>query len=259
MSEPYKLYRNRFKAGPDAAHRARVDQPEIKARGAMKILLAEDDRQVAAFVIAGLEESGHSVDHVADGREALSYCMYNHCDVAVFDRMMPGMDGLSVLKALRASGNRLPVLMVTALGDVDSRVEGLQAGADDYLAKPFHFSELLARVVALTRRDRETAEVAELKVHDLTLDLLARTAHRQWHMIELQSKEFALLEVLMRNAGRVVTRTMLLEKVWNFNFDPNSSVVETHISRLRSKVDKPFDPILIHTIRSIGYSIHGPR
>ena len=225
----------------------------------MKILLAEDDRKVAAFIIAGLEENGHSVDHVADGREALSYCLYNDCDLAVLDRMMPGMDGLSVLRAMRASGKTLPVLMLTALGDVEARVEGLQAGADDYLAKPFHFSELLARVVALTRRRSETAEVAELRVHDLSLDLLARTAHRQGQSITLQTKEFALLEVLMRNAGRVVTRTMLLEKVWNFNFDPNTSVVETHISRLRSKVDKPFAPDLIHTIRNVGYSLHAPR
>lgn len=225
----------------------------------MKILLAEDDQKVAQFVIAGFEESGHSVDHVSDGREALSYCMYNDCDVAVLDRMMPGIDGLSVLKGLRAAGKKVPVLMLTALGDVDSRVEGLQAGADDYLAKPFHFSELLARVVALTRRQMEAADTPALKVHDLSLDLLARTAHRQGQLIELQAKEFALLEILMRNAGRVVTRTMLLEKVWNFNFDPNTSVVETHISRLRTKVDKPFEVALIHTIRNTGYSIHGPR
>lgn len=226
---------------------------------AMKVLLAEDDQKVAQFMIAALGEAGHSVDHVSDGREALSYCMYNDCDVAVLDRMMPGMDGLSVLKGLRAAGKKVPVLMLTALGDVDARVEGLQAGADDYLAKPFHFSELLARIVALTRRQMEAPDTPVLKVHDLSLDLLARTAHRQGQSIELQSKEFALLEILMRNTGRVVTRTMLLEKVWNFNFDPNTSVVETHISRLRSKVDKPFDPPLIHTIRNTGYSIHGPR
>ncbi|UOA28644.1 response regulator transcription factor [Pseudosulfitobacter sp. DSM 107133] len=225
----------------------------------MKILLAEDDAAVAKFVITGFEENGHSVDHVSDGRDALSYCMYNDCEVAVLDRMMPGMDGLSVLKALRAAGKNMPVLMLTALSDVDNRVEGLQAGADDYLAKPFHFSELLARVLALTRRRTDHVSQTELVVHDLTLDLLARTAQRQHQLIELQTKEFALLEILMRNAGRVVTRTMLLEKVWNFNFDPNTSVVETHISRLRSKVDKPFDVALIHTMRNTGYSMHGPR
>jgi two-component system OmpR family response regulator len=225
----------------------------------MKILLAEDDPKVAAFVVAGLEENGHSVDHVSDGRDALSYCLYNDCDVAVLDRMMPGMDGLSVVKALRAGGSKLPILMLTALGDVDNRVAGLQAGADDYLAKPFHFSELLARIVALTRRGGDAPDAPTLTVHDLTLDLLTRTATRQGKMIELQAKEFALLEVLMRNAGRVVTRTMLLERVWNFNFEPNTTVVETHVSRLRSKIDKPFDVPLIHTMRNVGYSMHGPR
>jgi two-component system OmpR family response regulator len=225
----------------------------------MKILLAEDDAEIAKFVIAGIEENGHSVDHVTDGRDALSYLLYNECDVAVLDRMMPGMDGLSALKAMRAAGKSLPVLMLTALGDVDSRVEGLQSGADDYLAKPFHFSELMARVMSLTRRRTDHAAQTELVVHDLTLDLLTRTARRQDQNIELQAKEFAMLEILMRNSGRVVTRTMLLEKVWNFNFDPNTSVVETHMSRLRSKVDKPFDTALIHTIRNAGYSMHGPR
>ncbi|PIL17485.1 hypothetical protein P775_24155 [Puniceibacterium antarcticum] len=204
----------------------------------MKILLVEDDMKMAKFMVSGLEEQGHSVDHVSDGRDGLSYCMYNDCEVVILDRMMPGMDGLSVLKALRAVGKAVPVLMLTALGDVDARVEGLEAGADDYLAKPFHFSELLARVVALTRRHSDKTDVAELTVHDLTLDLLTRKARRQGSVIDLQSKEFVLLEVLMRSAGRVVTRTMLLEKVWSFNFDPNTSVVETHISRLRSKVDK---------------------
>jgi two-component system, OmpR family, response regulator len=173
--------------------------------------------------------------------------------------MMPGMDGLSVVKALRAGGSKLPVLMLTALGDVDNRVMGLQAGADDYLAKPFHFSELYARIEALTRRQTEATGTQSLTVHDLTLDLLTRTASRQGKLIELQSKEFALLEILMRNAGRVVTRTMLLERVWNFNFEPNTTVVETHISRLRSKIDKPFDVPLLHTMRNTGYSMHGPR
>lgn len=225
----------------------------------MKILLAEDDEKVAAFIVTGLQENGHSVDHVTDGRDALSYCLYNDCDLAILDRMMPGMDGLNVVKALRAGGATLPVLMLTALGDLDNRVQGLHAGADDYLAKPFHFSELLARVVALTRRRHDTAEIPSLTVHDLTLDLLTRTATRQGTVIELQAKEFALLEILMRNAGRVVTRTMLLERVWNFNFEPNTTVVETHISRLRSKIDKPFDVPLLHTLRNTGYSMHGPR
>ncbi|MFZ1469286.1 MAG: response regulator transcription factor [Paracoccaceae bacterium] len=225
----------------------------------MKILLAEDDVKMAEYMTAGLAESGHSVDHVADGRDALAYCLYNDCDVAILDRMMPGMDGLSVLKALRAAGKDLPVLFLTAMGQVDDRVEGLAAGGDDYLVKPFHFSELLARIATITRRKHATAEANTIDVHDLHLDLLSRTATRQGKLIELQSKEFAMLEVLMRNAGRVVTRTMLLERIWNFNFEPNTTVVETHMSRLRSKIDKPFDTPLIHTIRNTGYSMHGPR
>lgn len=225
----------------------------------MKILLAEDDRKTAEFIATGLSEHGHSVDHVCDGREALSYCLYNTCDLAIMDRMMPGMDGLSVVRALRAARNEVPVLFLTAMGDVEDRVEGLSAGGDDYLVKPFHFSELLARIASLTRRQKDIAPIPFLTVHDLHLDLLARTASRQGHLIELQTKEFAVLELLMRNAGRVVTRTMLLERVWNFNFEPNTTVVETHISRLRGKIDKPFEVPLIHTVRNTGYTLHGPR
>ncbi|QEA40901.1 response regulator transcription factor [Pistricoccus aurantiacus] len=225
----------------------------------MKILLAEDDLKMAEYLCAGLSEHGHSVDHVTDGRDALSYCLYHDCDIAIVDRMMPGMDGLSVVKALRAAHKELPVLFLTAMSEVDDRVEGLSAGGDDYLIKPFHFSELLARIKAITRRKHDTEDTNSLDVHDLHLDLLSRTASRQGKLIKLQSKEFALLEVLMRNAGHVITRTMLLERVWNFNFEPNTSVVETHMSRLRSKIDKPFDTPLIHTIRNTGYSIHGPR
>ena len=225
----------------------------------MKILLAEDDAKIADYIVAGLSENGHSVDHVSDGRDALSYCLYNDCDMAILDRMLPGMDGLSVLKALRASKKSLPVLFLTALGQVEDRVEGLAAGGDDYLTKPFHFSELTARIDAIVRRKSETTAEPSLTVHDLTLDLLARTATRQGNVIELHNKEFSILEILMRNAGRVVTRTQLLERVWNFNFEPNTTVVETHLSRLRAKIDKPFDTPLIHTIRNTGYSMHGPR
>lgn len=225
----------------------------------MNILLAEDDQKMADFIAAGLSEHGHNVDHVTDGRDALSFCLYNDCELAIMDRMMPGMDGLSVVKALRAARKELPVIFLSAMGDVDERVEGLAAGGDDYLVKPFAFSELLARMASITRRQKDVAETSELRVHDLHLDLLSRTARRQGKLIELQNKEFALLEVLMRNAGRVVTRTMLLERVWNFNFEPNTTVVETHISRLRSKIDKPFDTPLIHTVRNAGYSVHGPR
>lgn len=225
----------------------------------MKILLAEDDQKVADFISTGLTENGYSVDHVRDGRDALTYCLYNTCDLAILDRMMPGMDGLALVKALRAAGKDLPVLFLTAMGDVTERVEGLAAGADDYLVKPFHFSELLARVAALSRRRKDVADSTVLTVHDLSLDLLARTARRGGTLIELQNKEFALLEILMRNAGRTVTRTMMLEQVWNFNFEPNTTVVETHVSRLRAKIDKPFEVALIHTVRNMGYSVYGPR
>ncbi|MES0811754.1 response regulator transcription factor [Roseibium sp. SCPC15] len=225
----------------------------------MKILLAEDDQKAADYIRNGLTENGHTVDWLTDGREALTYCLYNDCDLAIVDRMLPGMDGLSLVKALRATTSKLPVIFLTALGDVDDKVEGLLAGGDDYMVKPFHFSELLARITALSRRPQETAAATELKVHDLKLDLLARTAKRAGTPIELQQKEFALLQLLMENAGRVVTRTMMLEKIWGFNFDPGTSVVETHISKLRQKIDKPFDTALIQTIRNVGYSIRAPR
>jgi len=225
----------------------------------MKILMAEDDEKTARFIRKALTEKGHAVDVVSDGRDALSYCLYNTCDLVVLDRTMPGMDGLSVLKALRAAGCSIPVLFLTILGDVDDRVEGLLAGADDYLVKPFHVSELLARITALNRRPRDHDQPTSLVVHDLELDLLTRTAKRQGVVIELQSKEFALLEILMRNEGRVITRSMLLEQVWDFNFDPKTTVVETHISRLRAKIDKPFDVPLLQTIRNLGYSLHAPR
>ncbi|MEX0317620.1 MAG: response regulator [Ruegeria sp.] len=225
----------------------------------MKVLIAEDDKKTADYIRDGLREHGFSVEVVADGRDALQFCLYSECDVAILDRMMPGMDGLSVLKAMRAAKIQTPVLFLTALGDVDDRVEGLLAGGDDYLVKPFHFSELHARIQALTRRQSDNGETTELRVHDLVLNLLSRTAQRQGEVVELLPREFSLLEVLMRNSDRVVTKTMLLEQVWDFSFDPNSTVVETHISRLRAKIDRPFDIPLLHTIRNIGYSLHGPR
>ncbi|WP_299851935.1 response regulator transcription factor [uncultured Roseovarius sp.] len=224
----------------------------------MRILLAEDDKKTSDYVRTGLQESGYQVEVFDDGRDALNFCLYNDCDVVILDRMIPSMDGLSVLKAMRGAGLGTPVIFLTALGDVDDRVIGLSAGGDDYLVKPFHFSELLARVQALSRR-RGSPEQTTLVVHDLELDLLTRTAKRQGITIELQTKEFSLLEVFMSNPGRVVTRTMLLERVWDYTFDPNSTVVETHISRLRTKIDKPFNTPLLHTIRNTGYSMHGPR
>lgn len=225
----------------------------------MKVLVAEDDPRSLEFLRKGLIEGGHSVECVADGRDALAFCLYNPCDVLILDRMMPGMDGLSVVKSLRAAGGRVPVLFLTAMGDVDDRVEGLMAGGDDYLVKPFHFSELMARVTALARRPQGGDPATKLAVHDLELDLLEHTASRAGQVIELQAKEFALLEMLMRNTGRIVTKTMLLEHVWDFNFDPKTTVVETHMSRLRAKVDKPFQVALIHTTRNAGYSLHAPR
>lgn len=224
----------------------------------MKILIAEDDRRSAEFLKKGLTQEGHNVETVIDGRDALSYCLYNPCDLLILDRMMPGMDGLSVLKSLRAAGRHLPVIFLTAMGDVEDRVEGLLAGGDDYLAKPFHFSELMARITALGRRPQGDVQVTKLKVHDLELDLLSHVATRAGHKIELQAKEYALLEILMRNAGRIITKTMLIEQVWDYNFDPKTTVVETHMSRLRTKIDKPFEVALIHNTRNSGYAIHAP-
>jgi two-component system, OmpR family, response regulator len=225
----------------------------------MKILVADDDKSTAAFVQKGLKENGHAVDCVFDGRDALSYCLYNNYDLVVLDRMMPGMDGLAVLKALRAADSQIPVIFLTGMADVDDRVDGLMAGGDDYLVKPFHFSELLARIAVLSRRPKNTDEKTVLTVHDLELDLMTRTARRGSTTIDLLAKEFALLEILMRNEGRVITKTMLLEQVWDFNFDPRTTVVETHISRLRAKIDKPFDVPLIHTTRNSGYSLYAPK
>lgn len=225
----------------------------------MKIIVAEDDERTADFIGKGLVENGHSVECYADGRDVLSHCLYNEFDVVVMDRMMPGMDGLSVVKSLRAAGIQTPVIFLTSMSGVDDRVDGLMGGGDDYLLKPFHFSELMARITALARRPGQSSEVTRLKVHDLELNLVARTAVRNGISLDLQAKEFQLLEVLMRNAERVVTKTMLLERVWDFNFDPRTTVVETHISRLRGKVDKPFDVALIHTNRNSGYSLHAPR
>lgn len=225
----------------------------------MKILLAEGDQKAADSIRSGLIENGHTVDWLTDGREVLTYCLSNQCDVAIIDRMIPGMDGLSVIHALRATTSKPPVIFLTAPGHVDDKVEGLRAGGDDYMVKPFSFSELLARITALYRRRHETIVPTELKVHDLSLDLLARTATRGDALIELKQKEFSLLELLMKNADRVVTRTMIFETIWGFDFNPGTSVVETHISNLRRKIDKPFDTALIQTVRNAGYTIHAPR
>ena len=225
----------------------------------MKILLIEDDAETAAYVANGLKEHGHTVDLAATGRDGLFLAAGEPYDMMVIDRMVPELDGLSIVKTIRAADIKTPVLFLTALGGVDERVAGLEAGGDDYLVKPFAFSELLARINALARRPPLDAAQTELCVADLDMDLLKRSVTRRGETIELQPREFKLLEYLMRHAAQVVTRTMLLEHVWDFHFDPNTNVVETHISRLRAKVDKPFGNALIHTVRGAGYSLHPPE
>lgn len=225
----------------------------------MRILLIEDDGRTVDYVTRGFAESGHQCDSLADGQDGLFQATRESYDVLVVDRMLPGLDGLSLVKALRAAGVKTPVLFLTAVSGVDDRVDGLDAGADDYLVKPFAFSELLARVNALGRRPAVHEEPTKLRVHDLDVDLIRRRVERKGLTITLQPKEFDLLVFLMRNEGRVVTRTMLLEKVWGFHFDPKTSVVETHVSRLRAKVDKPFGVPLLRTVRNVGYSLNAPR
>ena len=225
----------------------------------MRILMIEDDKTAADYAAKGLSESGHICDVLADGSDGLFQATRETYDVIVVDRMLPGLDGLSMVRALRAAGVKTPVLFLTALGGIDDRVEGLEAGGDDYLTKPFAFAELLARLNALARRPPVQVVKTALVVADLELDLMTHVARRAGQVINLLPKEFTLLEVLMRNEGRVVTRTMLLERVWDFHFDPKTSVVETHISRLRAKIDKPFAVALLHTVKSAGYSIHAPR
>jgi len=221
----------------------------------MRILVVEDDEIAAEYVRKGLMEAGHVVDLAGDGELGLEMAKAADYDALVLDRMLPKRDGLSMLAAMREDGDATPVLILSALGEVDHRVEGLRAGGDDYLAKPYSFAELLARVEAIGRRSDPTAAVTKLKVGELEMDLLARTVSRAGDNILLQPREFRLLECLMRNAGRVVTRTMLLEKVWDYHFDPQTNVIDVHISRLRSKIDKGFDAPLLHTVRGAGYRL----
>ena len=221
----------------------------------MRVLIVEDDLEAAAYMVKGLKESGYVVDHVADGREALYRVAAETYDAVVVDRMLPGVDGLTIIKTMRSAGNAAPVLILSALGDVDDRVKGLKAGGDDYLVKPYAFAELLARLEALLRRGRSEAPDTMLKVADLEMDLVGRTVRRAGRPIELKPKEFALLEYLMRHAGHVVTRTMLLENVWDYSFDPQTNVIDVHVSRLRQKIDKGHDKPLLSTIRGAGYSL----
>ena len=225
---------------------------------AMKILLIEDDADTAAYIVDGLKELGHFFDHAADGEHGMQSAINEGYDVLIVDRMLPGLDGLSIVKAMRAAGVLTPVLFLSTLGGLDDRVIGLESGGDDYLVKPFALSELAARINALARRPAMAAKDVVLRVADLEMDLLRRTVARQGRPIDLQPREFRLLEYLMRHAGQVVTRTMLLENVWDFHFDPKTTLVDTHMSRLRAKVDRDFQVELIHTVRGQGYSIDAP-
>lgn len=223
----------------------------------MRILVIEDDPTTGDYIVRGLREEGHVVDLSRNGREGLIAAQTRDHDVLVVDRMLPDLDGLSLVRTLRAAKNLTPVLFLTSLGGVDDRIEGLHAGGDDYLCKPFAFGELSARVQALERRPVLREEASVLTAGDLRMDLIRRTVSRAGQDIELLPREFALLECLLRGKGRVLTRTMLLEAVWDLSFDPQTTVVESHISRLRAKVDKPFDRELIQTVRGAGYRIDG--
>jgi two-component system OmpR family response regulator len=219
------------------------------------MLVVEDDVEAQRYLVNGLRESGHVVDDAADGETGLTLALSRPYDVAVIDRMLPKMDGLRLVQELREHGNVTPVLFLSALSEVDDRVKGLKAGGDDYLTKPYAFVELLARIDALMRRRQPSAVKTRLQVGDLELDLLTRGAKRNGSSIELQPREFRLLEYLMRHAGQVVTRTMLLESVWEYHFDPQTNVIDVHVSRLRAKIDKGFDLPLLQTIRGAGYMI----
>jgi two-component system OmpR family response regulator len=221
----------------------------------MRLLVVEDDRDAADYLKKALRESGHVAEVARDGEEGLALALDDEFDVLIVDRMLPKRDGLSVVSELRARGRATPVLILSALGQVDDRVTGLRAGGDDYLAKPYSFSELLARIEALARRVAPQASDTTYKVGDLELDRLAHSVTRGGQDIPLQPREFRLLEYLMRHAGQVVTRTMLLENVWDYHFDPQTNVIDVHVSRLRSKIDKGFDKPLLHTVRGAGYMI----
>jgi len=224
----------------------------------MRILLIEDDKDVASFVKKGLEQDGYTVDHSADGKDGLFLATSEHYDALIVDRMLPGVDGVTIIRTLRASGQQTPVLVLSALGEVDDRVKGLKAGSDDYLVKPFAFRELTARLESLLRRSTAASTEGDptvLRAADLEMDLLHRTVKRAGKKIELQPTEFRILETLIRHEGQVVTRTMMLELVWGFHFDPKTNVIDVHISNLRAKIDRGFDTPLLHTVRGVGYRL----
>lgn len=221
----------------------------------MRILIVEDDKKIASFVVNGFKQNGFAVDHAKDGEEGLALARTTPYDAAVMDVMLPKLDGLGVVRELRRAGVKTPVIILSAKSSVDDRIKGLQAGGDDYLTKPFAFSELLARVQALIRRASQSSEPTRLTVADLSLDLLTRDVARGGRKIELQTREFALLEYMMRNAGRVITKTMILEHIWDYSFDPQTNIVDVLVHRLRSKIDKDFPVKLIHTYRGVGYAL----
>ena len=225
----------------------------------MRVLVIEDDQETRDYVVRGLTEAGHTVEGAPDGKEGLFLALEHSFDVLIVDRMLPGLDGLSITQTLRSSGKKTPILILSALGEIDDRVEGLRKGSDDYLVKPFAFSELLARLEALVRRGDAEAVETRLQVGDLEMDLLSRQVQRGGQNIELQPREFRLLEYLLQHAGQVVTRTMLLEKVWDYHFDPQTNVIDVHVSRLRRKIDKGFEYPLIHTVRGAGYVLRATQ
>ena len=242
------LRRQAYKGLPFQGHQATMTQ--------MRILIIEDDREAASYLVKALGEAGHVADHAADGLDGYALASEGPYDILIVDRMLPKLDGLAVIGRLRQEGNRTPALILSALGQVDDRVQGLRAGGDDYLPKPYAFSELLARVEVLARRNQgNKADETVYKVGDLELNRLSHIVQRSGQEIDLQPREFRLLEYLMKNAGQVVTRTMLLEHVWDYHFDPGTNVIDVHMSRLRAKLDKGFEKPLLHTIRGAGYMI----
>jgi two-component system OmpR family response regulator len=241
-------------------HRPSGRVPEIEPeRTAMRLLIIEDDRDAADYLIKAFREVGHVADRAGDGEEGLALALDGQYDVLIVDRMLPKRDGLSVIGTLREKGIETPALILSALGQVDDRVKGLRAGGDDYLPKPYSFSELLARVEVLSRRRGGRSEDTVYRVANLELDRLSHQVTRAGEEISLQPREFRLLEYLMKHAGQVVTRTMLLENVWDYHFDPQTNVIDVHISRLRSKIDKGYSPPLLHTVRGAGYMIRDTR
>jgi len=259
LSRTFRQHYDNFMLGPDADKASIMEQDftgTIDAECAVRILVIEDDSTLANYICKGLDELGYTVDLAVEGKEGLFLATSESYDAMIVDRMLPGLDGLTIVRTVRATNKNVPILFLSALGEVNDRVQGLESGGDDYLTKPFAFSELKARLDALIRRSTSTdAAVTAISVEDLEMDLLSRTVSRGGEIITLQPREFRLLEYLMRHAGQVVTRTMLLEHVWDYHFDPQTNVIDVHISRLRSKIDKGFEHCLLGTVRGSGYRL----